>query len=64
MICNNWNRTNDTTENQNEKKTCFNAYAGGVKRDCPSYSKQANKMWLKSLSMLKCDSRTGLYAVQ
>ena len=44
-----------------------------MKRDCPTYSKQANlkgvyswdKMWpLKSLVMLKCESRTSLHAVQ
>ena len=36
-----------------------------VKLDCPMYSKQTNKMWsLKSLVMLKCESRTSLYAVQ
>ena len=29
------------------------------------YSKQINKMWsLKSLAMLKCDSRTSLHVVQ
>ena len=36
-----------------------------VKLDCPMYSKQTNKMWsLKSLVMLKCETRTSLYAVQ
>ena len=36
-----------------------------VKLDCPMYSKQTNKMWsLKSLVMLKCESRTSLHAVQ
>ena len=29
MICNIRNRSNDTTESQKEKKTCFNAHAGG-----------------------------------
>ena len=29
MIYNTRNRNNDTTENQKEKKVCFNAYAGG-----------------------------------
>ena len=32
-----------------------------MKLDCPMYSKQTNKMWsLKSLVMLKCESRTNL----
>ena len=44
-----------------------------VKLDCPMYSKQTNlkrvyswnKMWLlKSLAMLKCESRTSLHTVQ
>ena len=29
MIYNNRNQSNDTTESQKEKKTCFNAHAGG-----------------------------------
>ena len=29
MIYNTRNRSNDTTESQKEKKTCFNAHAGG-----------------------------------
>ena len=28
MICNTRNQSNDTTERENEKKTCFNAHAG------------------------------------
>ena len=64
MIYNTKNRNNDTTESQKEKKTCFNVHAGG-KVDCPSkqtnlkgvYSR--NKTWsLKSLVILKCESRT------
>ena len=44
-----------------------------VKRDCSMYNKQTNlkneyswdKTWLlKSLAMLKCESRTSLYAEQ
>ena len=32
---------------------------------CPMYRKQTNKMWsLKSLVILKCETRTSLYAVQ
>ena len=29
MIYNTRNRSNDTTESQKEKKTCFNDHAGG-----------------------------------
>ena len=36
-----------------------------VKLDSPMYSKQTNKMWsLKSLVMLKYESRTSLHVVQ
>ena len=61
MIYNTRNRSNDTTESQKEKKTCFNAHF--------QYSQSKitglNKMWsLKSLAMLKCESRTSLHAVQ
>ena len=57
MIYNTKNRNNDTTE----------------RLDCPVYSKHTNlkdahswnKVWsLKSLVMLKCESRTSLHAVQ
>ena len=53
-------RSNDTTESQKEKKTCFNAHF--------QYSQSKitglNKMWLlKSLAVLKCESRTSLHAV-
>ena len=49
------------------------ARGGGVKLDCPMYSKQkklegvysGNQMWsLKGLAMLKCESKTSLNAVQ
>ena len=72
MIYNTRNWNNDTTESKKEKKTCFNAQVG-EKLDCPIYSKQThlkvvyswNKMWsLKSLVILKCESRTSLHAVQ
>ena len=61
MIYNTRNRSNDTTESQKEKKTCFNA--------CFQYSQSKitgiNKMWsLKSLAMLKSEGRTSPYAVQ
>ena len=52
-------RSNDTTESQKEKKTCFNAHF--------QYSQSKitglNKMrLLKSLAVFKCDSRTSLHA--
>ena len=61
MIYNTKTRSNDTAESQKEKKTCFNAHF--------QYSQSKitglNKMWsLKSLAMLKCESRTSLHAVQ
>ena len=56
MIYNARNRDNDATVSQKEKKTCFNAHNG-------VYS--WNKIWpLKSLAMIKCESRTILHAVQ
>ena len=56
MICYTSNRSNDSTENQKEKKTCFTAHNSVY---------FWNKMWLlKSLAMLKCESRTSLHAVQ
>ena len=51
---------NDTTESQKEKQACFNADFHY------SHSKITglNKMWLlKSLAVLKCESRTSLHAV-
>ena len=61
MIYNTRNRSDDTTESQKEKKTCFNAHF--------QYSQSKimipNKMWsLKILAMLKHQSRTSLPAVQ
>ena len=61
MIYNTRNRSNDTTESQKEKKTCFNAHF--------QYSQSKitglNKMWsLKRLAMLKCERRTSLHVVQ
>ena len=61
MIYNTTNRSNDATESQNEKKNCFNAHF--------QYSQSKitglNKMWsLKSLAMLKYESRTSIHAVQ
>ena len=67
MMYNTINRSNDATESQIEKKTCFNAHF--------QYSQSKimdnkgvyflNKMWsLKSSTKLKCESRTSLHAVQ
>ena len=65
MIYNTRNRyssiSNDTTESQKEKKTCFNAHF--------QYSQSKimglKKMWpLKNLAMLKCESRNRPHAVQ
>ena len=61
MIYNTRNGSNDTLECQKEKKACFNAHF--------QYSQSKimglNKMWsLKSLAMLKRESRTNLHAVQ
>ena len=61
MIFDTKNWSNDATENQKEKETCFNAHF-----QC-SQSKITglNKMWsLKSLAMLNCESRTSLHVVQ
>ena len=61
MIYNTRNRSNDATKSQKEKRTCFNAHF-----QC-SQSKITglNNMWsLKSLAMLKCESKTSLHAEQ
>ena len=61
MIYNIRNRSNDITESQIEKKTCFNAYFQSSQLKITGL----NKTWsLKSLAMLKCESRTSLHAVQ
>ena len=61
MIYNARNRSNDATESQKEKKTCFIAYfqysqlkIAGLNKTCTS----------KSLAMLKCERRTSLHAVR
>ena len=66
MIYNTRNRSNDTTESQKEKNTCFNAHfrcsQSKIMDNTDVYP--SNKMWsLKSLAKLKCDSRTTLHAV-
>ena len=61
MIYNTRNRSKDTTASQKEEKTCFNAHF----QYSQSKIKELNKMWsLKSLAMLKCESKTSLNAVQ
>ena len=61
MICNTIKRSNDTTESQKEKKTCFNAYF----QYGQSKTMGLNIMWsLKSLAMLKSESRTSPHAVE
>ena len=60
MIYNTRNRSNDITESQKEKKTCFNAQF----QYSQSKVTELNKMRsLKSLAMLKCECRTSLHAV-
>ena len=67
MIYNIRNQSNDITENQKEKKTCFNAHfqysQSKITDNKGVYS--WNKIWLlKSLAKLKCESKTSLHAVQ
>ena len=61
MIYNTRNPSNDTIESLKEKKTFFNAHF----QYNQSKITGLNKIWsLKSLAMLKCESRTSLHAVQ
>ena len=60
MIYNTRNQSNDTTEGQTEKKTCFNAHF----RYSQSKIIGINMWSLKSLAMLNSESRTSLHAVQ
>ena len=61
MIYNTRNPSNDTIESQKEKKTFFNAHFQYNQSKITSL----NKIWsLKSLAMLKCESRTSLHTVQ
>ena len=71
MIYNIRNRSNYTTESQEEKNTCFNVHAGKWNLNVQFMQTNLkgvyiwNKMWsLKSLVMFKCESRTSLHAVQ
>ena len=61
IIHNTRNRSNDTTESQKEKKTCFNAHF----QYCQSRITELNRMWsLKSLAMFKCESSYVLVYMQ
>ena len=61
MIYNTRDWSNDTTESQKEKKTCFNANF----QSSQSKITELNKMWsLRNLAMFKCDSKTSLHTVQ
>ena len=56
------NQSNNASESQKEKKTCFYAH---FQYTVSQKVMGLNKMWsLKSLAMLKCESRTSLYVVQ
>ena len=60
MICNAKNWSNDGIESQTEKKACFNAHFQYIQSQITGL----NKMWsLKSLVMLKFESRTSLHAL-
>ena len=61
IIHNTRNRSNDTTESQKEKKTCFNAHF----QYCQLRIMELNRMWsLKSLAMFKCESSYVLVYMQ
>ena len=57
MIDNTGNRSNATTESQKEKKTCFNAHFQYSQLKMTGLNKMCS---LKSLAMLKCESKTSL----
>ena len=59
MSYNNRNRSNDTTENHKEKKTCFNAHFQYNQSKITGLKTRS----LKSLAMLKCENWTSLHAV-
>ena len=60
MIYNTRNRSNDTTESQKEKNPCFSAHFLYSQSKITGLNKMRS---LKSLAMLKCESRTTLYAL-
>ena len=61
MIYNTKNRSNETTESQIEKKTCFNVY---IKYSQSKITALNNMSSLKSVTMLQRESRTSRHAVQ
>ena len=64
MIYNSRNRSNDRTERQKEKKTCFNAHFQHSQSKITDKKGVCswNKMW--SLKSLKCEYKTSLHALQ
>ena len=56
------NQSNNVSESQKIKKTCF--YAHFQYTVCQKVTGLNKMQSLKSLAMLKCESRTSLYAVQ
>ena len=60
MIYNTRNRSNDTTEGQKEKKTCFNAHFQYSQSKITGLNKMRS---LKSLTMLMSEIRTSLYTI-
>ena len=63
MIYNTRHRSKDATESQNEKKTCFNAHFQYSRSKISTVGKKKVQS-VKSLAMLKCESRNSLQAVQ
>ena len=61
MIYNTRKRRNDTIESQKERKTCFNAHFQYYRLKITGLNRMRS---LKSLAMLKCESRTSLHALQ
>ena len=61
MIYNTRKRSNDTIESQKERKTCFNAHFQYYRLKIAGQNRMRS---LKSLAMLKCESRTSLHALQ
>ena len=68
MIYNTRNQNSDTTESQKEKRSVLTLIFSTVSQSKIMGNKgvySLNKMWsLKSLTQLRCESRTSLHAVQ
>ena len=58
MIYNTRNRSNDTTESQKEKRTCFNTHAGGVELVYMQYNVSDSQalFWCSALIILEMAS--------